>query len=145
MKPTGVFLFVDDDTAEQTLLKIAVETLEYTNKIVFCFNGLEALEYLKKTTEKTFLILSDLNMPRMNGIELKQEIENIPKLKLKAIPFIFHTSSCRLSEIKAAYSLNAQGYFQKAQSIDGTIYSLEKIISYWTNCIHPKDLYKFCH
>lgn len=140
MKPTGVFLFVDDDKDEHELLSIAVKQLGYTNHIVLCENGKEALEFMKSTNEDIFMILSDLNMPVMNGLEFKQNIESDPVLKAKAIPFMFHSNTGNYKEILKAYTLNIQGYFAKAMSIEGTIASLKKIVDFWTDCVHPKNL-----
>ncbi|MDF2437333.1 MAG: histidine kinase [Bacteroidota bacterium] len=140
MKPTGVFLFVDDDPDEHELLQIAVKRSGYTNHCVFCSNGQEALDFLRTTNEEVFVVLSDLNMPVMDGLELKRAIENDNILKSKAIPFIFHSSTGNPEEIKTAYSLNIQGYFAKSMKLEGTIKSLNKIVDFWTDCIHPKDL-----
>ena len=140
MKPKGIFLFVDDDQDEHELLSIAVKKLGYSNEIVSCHNGKEALDFLRSTKKDLFIILCDLNMPLINGIELKQFIENDPDLKAKAIPFVFHSSTSSSAEIKFAYSLNIQGFFTKSMSIDGTIASLKKIVDFWTDCVHPKNL-----
>jgi CheY-like chemotaxis protein len=140
MKPTGVFLFVDDDPDEHELLEIAVKRSGYTNHCVYCHNGREALDFLRNTNEEIFMILSDLNMPVMNGIELKTAIENDKILKSKAIPFIFHSNTGNEEEIKTAYTLNIQGYFAKAMLLEQTIKSLVKIVDFWTDCIHPKNL-----
>jgi len=55
--------------------------------------GEEALLYLKDTTDDIFLILSDLNMPRMDGLKLKRMIDLPPDIKIKAIPFFFHSNT----------------------------------------------------
>jgi CheY-like chemotaxis protein len=140
MKPKGIFLFVDDDRDEHELLQIAVNKLGYTNEIVSCYNGKEALDFLNSTDKDVFMILCDINMPLMNGIELKQFIENEYHLKARAIPFMFHSNTGNENEIKFAYSLNIQGYFAKAMTVEGTIESLRKIVDFWTDCIHPKNL-----
>ncbi|MCW3075963.1 MAG: histidine kinase [Bacteroidetes bacterium] len=142
-KPKGVFVFVDDDTDELMFLKEAVKALGLTNQVVCCINGLEALNYLKETEDEIFMIVSDLNMPKMDGLELKRMIEITPELKIKAIPFVFHSSTSRDSEIKSAYALNIQGFFNKAPTVEGTAKNLFKLFSVWTECVHPKDLLKF--
>jgi CheY-like chemotaxis protein len=139
-QPQGVFVFIDDDKEEHQLLKIAMQEIGLDNPIVTCMNGAEAFDYLKKTKDDIFIILSDLNMPAMDGLSLKRLIDITPELKIKAIPFIFHSNSSSNAEIKAAYSLNIQGYIQKSPNLEGTIKSIQKIVSLWTDCIHPKDL-----
>ena len=56
-------------------------------------DGVEALSYLRETNDEIFIILCDLNMPKMDGLELKGMIELTAELKIKAIPFIFHTNT----------------------------------------------------
>lgn len=141
-KPSGVFVFIDDDKDEHYLLKIAMKTIGLPNQVVSCMDGSEAYNYLKETKDEIFIILSDLNMPKMDGLELKRLIDMTPELKLKAIPFIFHSSTSSNEEIKTAYSLNIQAFVTKASSIDGTIKSLQHIIALWSDCVHPKDLEK---
>lgn len=135
-----MFVFIDDDKGEHELLTLTVKAMGLNNKIVSCFDGLEALEYLKSTHDRIFMILCDMNMPRMDGLALKRIMDITPEIKLKAIPFFYHTSSASETEISAAYSLNVQGYFQKASSIVGTELSLTCIFNLWTNCIHPKSI-----
>jgi CheY-like chemotaxis protein len=141
-KPTGIFLFVDDDRDEHFLLKLAMKDLGLDNQLISCYNGTEALAYLKETKDEIFLILTDVNMPKMDGLELKRMVELIPELKAKAIPFFFHSNSASPAEVRSAYTLNIQGYLRKAIDMDGTINSLRRIIDLWTDCVHPKDLDK---
>jgi CheY-like chemotaxis protein len=138
--PRGVFLFVDDDKDEHELFGIAMKQTGLTNKIVNCYNGQEALKYLENQKEDIFIIICDINMPKMDGLELKRSIELIPELKLKSVPFIFHSSTSTAAEVKTAYSLNIQGFLQKANDIEGTVSSIQRIVAMWTDVIHPKDL-----
>jgi CheY-like chemotaxis protein len=139
-KPNGLFVFIDDDEDEHFLLKLAMKELGLENKTVHLKDGLEAFRYLRETTEDIFIILCDLNMPKMDGLELKRLIEITPELKIKVIPFIFHSSTGSSVEIKAAYAANIQAFMQKAPTLEGTVSTLGKIISLWTSVIHPKDL-----
>lgn len=141
-KPKGVFVFIDDDKEEHFLLKMAMKDIGLDNQIVACMNGLEAYNYLKETKDEIFIILSDMNMPVMDGLELKRLVEITPELKIKAIPFIFHSNTSSNEEIKAAYASNIQAYIRKSPSLEGTVKSLKCIIAMWTDCIHPKDLEK---
>ena len=62
-----------------------------------------AFEYLVTTTDEIFLIISDMNMPVMTGMELKQAIDNDPILRKKSIPFIFSSTAALKEDIKKAY------------------------------------------
>jgi len=138
-KPKGVFVFIDDDKDEHELLKIAMESLELNNQIKNFMDGEEGFRYLKKTKDSIFLILCDINMPKMDGLELKRMIDLTPEIKIKAIPFFFHSNSASPTEVRSAYTLGIQGYLKKADTLNGTIKSLENIIALWTTVVHPKD------
>lgn len=138
--PEGVFVFIDDDEDEHELFKLAIKAIGLTNKIISHHNGLEALEYLKKAPDRIFMIVCDINMPKMDGLELKRSMELIPEIKIKAIPFFYHSSTASEAEIKAAYSLNIQGFLQKALSLDITKQNFTCIFNLWTNCVHPLEL-----
>jgi CheY-like chemotaxis protein len=139
-KPEGVFVFIDDDPHELNLLKHAMKELQLDNQVVCCENGEEAFSYLKNTKDSIFIILSDMNMPRMDGLQLKRLIDITPELILKAIPFIFHSNTSSVAEIKAAYATGIQAFMRKANSLDETIDTLRRIIAVWTDVVHPKDL-----
>ncbi len=140
VKPQGIFVFVDDDKEEHELLAIAVESLGLQNPVKSFLNGEEAYQYLSTTNDRVFVVISDLNMPKMDGLAFKRLIDLTPALKLKSVPFIFHSNTGTLAEIRTAYSLNIQGFFKKADDLEGTKESIRKIVEFWTNCVHPEDL-----
>lgn len=136
-KPEGVFLFIDDDPDGQLMLRTAVRELGYENEIIECRDSVEGLAYLKKTTKDVCFVLADIRLPKMDGLELKKKIEESPELKMKSIPFIYHSNGVNEDEIAAAYKLNVQGYFVKACSLQETKDMLRTIVAYWSNCIRP--------
>ncbi len=135
-----MFVFIDDDQDEHHLFSMAMESLELDNKVQSCYNGVEAFKYLRETDDNIFAILADINMPKMDGLELRRMVDMTPELKVKAIPFFFHTNSSTAAEVRAAYAMGIQGYLKKADSLEGTATSLKNIINLWTNVVHPKDL-----
>jgi CheY-like chemotaxis protein len=135
----GIIVLIDDDEAEQELLQMALNDLGVKNQLKFFPDAQLAYDYLKETKDRVFLILCDLNMPKIDGIELKRMIEGTPELKIKAIPFFFHSNSATETEVKAAYALGIQGYIQKSVTMQETQNNLEKIIALWTAVVHPKD------
>jgi CheY-like chemotaxis protein len=140
IKPKGVLVFVDEDKYMHRLLKHCLKELKMDNQIVSCYNGEEALNYLKDTEDKIFMIFSEVTMPRIDGLELKRMIEMTPELKTKSIPFFYHTSVDLEAVIKVAYSLGIQGYFKKSPDSDKVMETLLRIFNFWTYCIHPKNL-----
>jgi DNA-binding NtrC family response regulator len=133
----GKIILVDDEKYEKDFLQRALENRNWKINIEYFSNVDEALEHLKKNADEIFLIISDMAMPRVNGMEFKKLIDQDPYLKQKAIPFIFACNSISRKDVIEAYKYNVQGYFQKpmlpAQQAD----MLEIIIQYWINSVHP--------
>jgi CheY-like chemotaxis protein len=89
MPKTGPIIIVEDDHDDQQVLKEVFEELKLPNILRFFNSCVEALNYLLTTIERPFLIISDINVPAMNGFELKEKINQNEQLRRKNIPFIF--------------------------------------------------------
>jgi DNA-binding NtrC family response regulator len=99
-----------------------------------CFDDpVHALDYLTSTTEKTFIIISDINMPKMNGLKFKKAINENEKLNDKRIPFIFLTTSLNITDLREAYKLCVHGYFRKPDDINEYKVIANKIMDYWVH------------
>ncbi|MGZ3899992.1 MAG: response regulator, partial [Bacteroidia bacterium] len=109
MSLNGPIIIVDDDEDEITLVKSAFKSLQVPNVIISFKNGKETLEYLEKTKDNPFIILSDLIMPVMDGMELCTRINNNPFLKRKSTPFVFRSGSVTYELIQETYQLSVQG------------------------------------
>jgi CheY-like chemotaxis protein len=129
---------VEDDLDDQEVIEGAIRDLGISNEIVFLNDGDEGLVYLKTTQANPFLILSDINMPRMDGIEFKRQIDGDPVLRMKNIPFVFFTTSESITPLTEAYTnLTVQGYFQKGYTYEDIVSAIRLIIDYWKTCKHP--------
>jgi len=137
MSHTGPIICIDDDADDQLLIKFMLEDLQLPNALRLFENGRQALEYLLCTTESPFVILCDINMPVMNGLELRDQIDADPYLKNKAIPFIFLSTADSRELVLQAYSGAIQGFFKKKGHFDTGRRDLETIINYWKSCLHP--------
>ena len=105
-------IVVDDDLGEVKAVKRSFAKARIKNPILHVVDGIEAIELLRSDdAPEKFIMLVDLNMPRMDGIELVREIRRDPKLR-KAIVFMFTTSDDQ-RDIAAAYDLNVAGYMVK--------------------------------
>lgn len=132
----GPIVIVEDDQDDQEVYKETIEVIGVPNEIRF-FNGAkEALDYLLTTEEQPFIILSDINMPGMNGLELKKQIQDDPYLCTKGIPFVFISTNATNVSIRHAHALSVQGYFEKPASIEGIKRMMQKIFDYWELCRH---------
>lgn len=134
---SGPILLVEDDVDDQEFICDALDMLGVKNEIKIFENGQKALDFLNATEQQPFLILSDVNLPIMNGLQLKSEIQQNEYLKRKSIPFIFLSTSADTKAVSEAFELCVQGFFVKENTYDGIQQQLKQIIDYWKACKHP--------
>lgn len=137
MSKSGPLIIIDDDKEEHFFYKTVLNSLNLRNKLIFFENGKEALEYLETTTDSPFLILCDMNMPVMNGLELRKKIAESPELKRKSTPFIFRTGTATTKDLIRSYELTVQGFFKKTDDLHQLEHQLAMIINYWKECLDP--------
>ncbi|MCD6017397.1 MAG: response regulator [Bacteroidetes bacterium] len=137
MSKSGPFIIIDDNKKDQLLYQIVLQNLKVHNPVLFFDDGKEALEYLETTKDNPFLIICDINMPQMDGLDLRHRIAANPYLKKKATPFVFMSSAASGANVKEAYALAVQGFFKKADSAAGLERILALLIEYWSECIEP--------
>jgi CheY-like chemotaxis protein len=142
MKTEGTLLLIENEPADINMFMIAAKELGFDNKVHVVKDGLEALKYIREMSSvKTFfMILCDMNMPLMTGMELKREIEKTSKMHHKAIPFIFLSTSRSEDFVKEAFELGVQGCFVKGKDYDEYLTTLQIIIKYWDICEHPGSI-----
>jgi CheY-like chemotaxis protein len=139
MSKQGPIVLIDDDPDECEVIGEAFKSEKIFNELKCFHDGQAALDYLASTDDQPFLILTDINMPRLGGIELREIIEGDPHLKEKSIPFIFLTTTASAPAIKKAYEMSVQGFFEKPSRLKEIQRTLRVICDYWTMCKHPKS------
>ena len=138
MNKEGPIIVIEDDEDDRDFIIEAFKDLPFKNSILFFEDGEKALDYLMKDPEEPFIILSDINMPKLSGLELKEKIQNNADLKLKCIPYLFFTTSANYEHVIKAYSHSAQGFFVKPIGINNLTILLKKIVEYWMECESPR-------
>ncbi|GAB3789644.1 response regulator [Spirosoma horti] len=139
MSLKGPIISIEDDEDDQYLIGQVIQQLNLPNSLRFFSNGQTALNYLKTTVEQPFLILCDINMPIMNGLELRKEINESEYLRTKSIPFVYLTTAANSQLIQEAYDSMVQGFYKKAIDYSGLNQQLKLIVEYWQNCLHPNS------
>ncbi|MFC2110221.1 response regulator [Bacteroidota bacterium] len=129
MKDLSILL-IEDDTIEVMKLNRTISKLTLNHKVIEKNNGEEALDYLKSTTLVPDIILLDLNMPKMNGVEFLSVLRNDPVLKY--IPTIILTTSNNQKDLLDCYNLGITGYIIKPLKYDDYVSKLEKLLAYWS-------------
>ena len=137
MNKRGPIVIIEDDTDDQEILSDIFKELDYNNKLIFFADSVQALEYLTDTEIEPFLVLSDINMPKLNGLELREKIHNNEDLRLKSIPYLFFSTSAEQKHVIDAYSRSIQGFFVKPNNIDKLKNVIVKIVEYWQECESP--------
>lgn len=136
-KVKGNIILVDDQAYEKELLKQALYDKNWDIDVEFFNNAKDALEHLKENADEIFLIISDMNMSGMSGMDLKKAIDRDEYLRQKTIPFIFASSEPDREKMIEAYQYRVQGYFRKPDTTEEQAELLETIIQYWISCVHP--------
>lgn len=137
MEVNGPIVFIDDDEDDQLILKPILQELAPLSPILFFTRGQSAIDYLKTTDQRPFLIISEVNLAQMNGLELRRQIEEDTVLRRRSIPFIFFTHPVYKHMVEEAYDLTIQGFFEKRDSLVEIRDQLKAIIDYWSKCLHP--------
>jgi CheY-like chemotaxis protein len=128
-------LLVEDDPADQKLIKASLVDQKIANELHIAGSGEEALDYLHhrgnytEAAPRPELILLDLNMPGMGGKEFLRQVKADDRLK--QLPVIILTTSESDKDILDSYNLQASGYVNKPVSLDDFKKVMEKIGEYW--------------
>lgn len=139
MYRNGPVIVIEDDADDQELLKEIFQKLDYPNQIIFFTDGEDALDFLNKTDTIPFLILSDINMPKLNGFALRDKIRTDAQLQIKCIPYLFFSTAASQDAVVDAYSLSVQGFFTKPNSITEFEETISVIMEYWKKCVAPHN------
>lgn len=135
-------LLIEDDEVDVMNVKRAFKRNNITNPLYVAFNGLEALKMLRgqdsnspQIPKRRRIILLDLNMPRMGGIEFLQELRS--DSELKSIPVIILTTSDEDQDRIEAYNLNVAGYLLKPVKFSQFAEAMATLNKYWSLCEIP--------
>ncbi len=134
-------LLVEDDEVDVMNVKRAFQKNNLTNPMHLAGNGLEALSLLRGTDGQPpipipRIILLDLNMPRMGGIEFLHELRKDELLKNISV-FVMTTSNEDKDKVDA-YNLNIAGYILKPLSMENFVSAVSILKNYWTLCEYPE-------
>ena len=121
-------LLVEDDEIDVKALKWAFEKLKVANPLVIARDGVEALELLASLS-RPYLVITDINMPRLNGIELLRKIRQSAEYR-DSIVFVLTTSNEEQDKIDA-YKLNVAGYMLKTDMGTSFQRAIALIDNYW--------------
>ena len=131
-KPLHILL-VEDDEAHAEIVRRNLEDYRIANRLTHVADGQAALDYLycesESSAPKPDLILLDLRLPKVDGLQVLQEIKAHPELK--SIPTVILTTSAAESDVLNAYKEGAGSFLEKPVDINKFTALLEKFGYYW--------------
>ncbi|PZR24288.1 MAG: response regulator [Flavobacterium psychrophilum] len=136
MKMHRDILVIEDDEDDREILQEIFKDLGYKNNIIFFSDSTEALEYIRRPEVNPFIIISDINMPKLGGFELRDMILEEEILADKDIPYIFISNAQDEYSIKQANKLAIQGYIHKGNDYNRYKEKIKNLIDYWRENIN---------
>jgi len=136
MKMHRDILVIEDDEDDRDILKEIFKDLGYKNNILFFSDSTEALDYIRRPEVEPFIIISDINMPKLGGFELRNIIIEEEVLADKDIPYIFISNAQDEYSVKQANKLSIQGYIQKGNDYNKYKEKIKNLVDYWKENIN---------
>ncbi len=137
MSSKGPIIIVDDDEDDQYIYGEICKKLQVINDVKFFPTAASVLAYLRTTPEKPSIIFCDINLPEMDGLQLRRHICNEEHLRQKSIPFVFFSTAATVEQVKLAFQLTVQGFFIKDNNFAAAESTVRTILEYWAKCRHP--------
>ena len=128
----GPVFIIDDDVDDHDIVREIWSELNISNELVFFSRAEDVLEKLASIKEAPFIIICDMNLPKMNGFDLRQKLLESNSRKFKSVPFIFWTTNASDAQVEYAYNLGVHGFFIKGTSFNEVKSTLTVILNYWS-------------
>ena len=133
----GIILLVEDNEDDIVLTQRALKRANILNEVIVVRDGIEALEYLRcegkyadrSNMKPPVVVLLDLNMPRMGGLDCLKEIRNDSNLRV--LPVVILTSSREDRDVVESYEIGANSYIQKPVDFDQFVKAIQTLGLYW--------------
>jgi CheY-like chemotaxis protein len=148
MNPENIveILIVEDNEQDLALAQRALRKANVTNRIHVARDGEEALEFLfcegqfaeRKMEDGPKVILLDLKLPKIDGLEVLQRIKGDPRTK--SIPVVVLTSSKEQNDVVETYNLGVNSYIVKPVNFEQFSETVQKLGMYWLLLNHPPKL-----
>lgn len=136
MKMHRDILVIEDDEDDRDILKEIFRDLGYKNNVIFFSDSTEALDYIRRPEIEPFIIISDINMPKLGGFELRNMILEEEVLGDKDIPYIFISNAQDEYSVKQANKLAIQGYIYKGNDYNKYKEKIKNLVDYWKENIN---------
>ena len=123
-------LLIEDDVIEVMKFNRTIGFLKLSHKVIEANNGEDALKILENKTNRPDIILVDLNMPKINGIEFLNILKSDNVLRY--IPAIVLTTSSNMKDLRECYEVGIAGYLLKPLKYEDYVSRIEQLLAYWS-------------
>jgi CheY-like chemotaxis protein len=137
MNHKGPIIIIEDDEDDQEILQEIFTRLDCQNKILFFSDGFKAINYFDEHNIVPFLIISDMNLPKISGLELRDLIRKHDNYSLRCTPYVFFTTAANKRDVLDAYQGSVQGFFIKPPNMGELEGKIRKILDYWSDSVEP--------
>jgi CheY-like chemotaxis protein len=134
---TGSIWIIDSDGDDQEMVQEVWKDLHLTNELIFLEGAEEAMNLLAKIETAPFIIICELNLPKINGFDLRERMLATNSKKFKSVPFIFWTTQASEEQITRAFNLSVHGFFIKEPRFDELKMTFANILNYWLRSKMP--------
>lgn len=129
---------IDSDNDDQDLVQEVFKELDLPNKLVFLKSAGEVMALLSEVDLGPFIIICDINLPKVDGFQLRENILSHHSKKYRSVPFIFWSTYASEEQITHAYDISAHGFFIKEPSFEDLKATFIKILNYWMTSKMPQ-------
>ncbi len=127
-----IFL-VEDSASDAELIREALTECELPYRLEIVTDGERAIEYLKAQTERPHLMLLDLNLPKVGGMEVLKAVKRDPRLRV--IPVVVLSNSTSQDEVLKCYCNFANAYLRKPVGFDSLVEAMRIVCSFWFQAV----------
>ena len=134
----GAIWLIDDDLDDHEIVGEIVRELALPNELVFLSGAKETMAKLDEVDELPFIIICDVNLPKIDGFQLREKMLASPSTKSHSVPFIYWSSYASEVQIRKAYDLSAHGFFIKEGNFKDLKETFIQIVRYWQKSKMPQ-------
>ena len=134
---------VEDDADDHDLIRHLFKELNWPCSLELFATGEQMLERLESSSAAPFMIITDVNLPKIDGFALREKMLQTPNNKFHSVPFIFWSTHASEAQVRHAFELMAHGFFRKEPTFEQWKITLAKIIDYWISSLLPSKEDKY--
>ena len=139
MDKNGPIILIDDDDDDLQLFIEIFADMNLQNEVHLFKNTRSVITFLQKPEINPFMIISDINMPVMNGFQLREQLRRDPAINKKNIPYLFFSTTPGIQITARNTTQEFQGVFLKPDKKSDWRIVLDTIVKYWKLSLPPDE------